>query len=132
MKKILFIAFIFAMLACFSSIAFPQSTDYQLNKGTFIFKSAYYAAHSFDLVSHDKSSGEDSGAYQNYMSKLQDGGLAKYCRESKIVNIFDIMKHTTPYKGTYITVEFVKISEKNGNELGWVSKSDLTKLKKKK
>ena len=120
------------MLACFSSIAFSQSADYQLNKGTFIFSSAYYAAHSFDLVSHDQSSGEDSGAYQNYVSKLEDEGLAKYCRESKIVNIFDIMKHHIPYKDTYITVEFVKIGEKSGKELGWVNKSDLTKLKKKK
>jgi hypothetical protein len=132
MKKILFVAFIFASLTCFSTIAFTQTTDYQLKKGTFIFKSAYHATHSADLISHDKSSGEDSGAYQNYISKLQDEGLVEYYREPIIVNIVDIKKHGMFYGGTYITVQFVKVREKNGNELGWVSRDDLTKLKKKK
>lgn len=40
------------------------------------------------------------------------------------------MKHIIPYKDTYITLEFVNIHEKNGNELGWVHESDLTKLRK--
>ena len=132
MKKILFVAIVFASLACFSSIAFTQTTEYQIKKGTFVFKSSYNAAHSFDLVSSDHDSKEDSGAYQNYISKLEDEGLVKYYREARIVYIVDIMKDGTFYGGTYITVEFVKVREKNGKELGWVNREDLKKLKKKK
>lgn len=132
MKKILSIAFIFALLACFSSIAFTQSTEYQLQKKTFVFKFSYNAAHWHDLIANDHNSGEDSGAPSNYISKLQDEGLVKYYREPVIVYIVDIMKHGMFYGGTYITEEFVKIREKNGDELGWVSRSDLKKLKQKK
>lgn len=75
MKKALFIAVIFASLVCFFNTAFTQSPEFQLKKGTFVFKLAYDAAHSFELVSHNQESGEDSGAYQNYISKLEDKGL---------------------------------------------------------
>lgn len=130
MKKAAILFLMFMLLS--PVIAHAQSIEHQLNKSIFVFKNAYDAMHSADLVASDHNSGTDTGAYQNYVSALEDKGLAKLNRESKIVFITDIRKHPLLYGGTYITMEFVKIREKNGVELGWVGKDDLTKVKKKK